>query len=148
MGWFLTLFAHTIADNEALFLVWDFLLSIQIKKKSEKDANSTHYSIGDKVEQRQKSGKYLSLQNNSLNENSFNSTNEEPIVVQGSMCEFVVAQIIAFHLHRREIDNKLSEDQLLMVIKQIDLNALSISDYRVILSKSAKLIQLYYPEMV
>ena len=146
MGWFLTLFSHSMENNEILFMLWDFMLSMQIRLNKEDDSNMSLHSIDDKTNRTSMSERYLSLPNNSLDNSSFISNKDESKVVQGCLCEFVVAQIIVFHLKNREIDNKLSEDQLLMEIKKIDLNKYSMADYRVILDKTSKLIQLYHPE--
>lgn len=146
MGWFLTLFSHSMENNEILFMLWDFMLSMQIRLNKEDDSNMSLHSIDDKTNKTSMSERYLSLPNNSLDNSSFISNKDESKVVQGCLCEFVVAQIIVFHLKNREIDNKLSEDQLLMEIKKIDLNKYNMADYRVILDKTSKLIQLYHPE--
>lgn len=148
MGWFLTLFSHSIADNDILFMIWDFLICLQIRTNSDKSYNPINQSITDSDDSRLTSDKYLSLPNNSIDEGSFNSWSSESKVAQGSFCEFIAAQIIAFYLNGREIDNNLTEDQLLMAIKNIDLNELTISDYRVILNKTSKLVRMYYPNNV
>lgn len=147
MGWFLTLFSHNIEDNDILFLIWDFLLSLQIRVNKDLTPNVTHLSIDNKVNSKMNSNKYLSLTDNSINNGSFTSLKDEQKVVPGCLCEFLVAQIIVFHLKGHEIDNELTEDELLMVIKQIDLNALNILDYRVIISKTRKLIELFDQEI-
>lgn len=147
IGWFITLFAHDISDNDILFTIWDFLISLQIKAKDKKTKNKSV------ILEKERNFLYaLSMKNNLLKdvsiESETNDSKDESKLAKGDFCEYIVAQIITFYLKGYEVDSKLSDEQMLMMIKNINLNELSMADIKIILKDSLSLIKKHHPDIL
>ena len=128
--------------------MWDCLLALQIRAPKEQGTETSLLNSSLKSLLSGTFSRIGSLWDNSISEDSIQEASGPAKVARGNYCEFLVARMIVFYLRAQEADNKLSEEEMLMAVKSIDLRKLASYDYKVILQKTVQLVQLYHPRAV